>query len=818
MFETQKEAIFEQPEQRKLAEDDNYIAVYFNQTVEYNDSIKFVHQKRNNVSKIVVDETELNPDSNFTVPLGKALKIYFTEIVSSLEQFFSGNNDKNSKFITSIDLSNCDLSKVTTMSNTFYSCSSLESVIFPENMQNVRVMEQAFTRCSSLKSIDFSKCNLTNVLNMNNMFQYCVSLESIALPDSLTNIQNMNYMFHNCSSLQSVDFSNIGLTKIITIYSMFEICPKLESVIFPKSSPERLTSITRLLLNCSSLTSIDLSMFTILQTTSINSFIDGCTSLVSIDFPNFNFTTYDFLNYYNSNQEVFHFKYLNLIGSSGESINFSNFFTDLCDDFGMTSLSVCVSDKEIIQTSRNILYKKGLEIDLDFCCNYTECRFINPPNYIIVNFNKECTYANGFENDYRPNIYSIILDGVEKEKNEQLDVKRGSKMIIHFTAPLTDFSNFFSSKYDENVKNIISIDFSNFNSSLIDKLFSSFKGCTSLQSLDLSNFIVSSETVISNMIEDCSSLVSIDISNFDLTNNEILKIFKNVGKLLYVNLINCLGETNDIYTFLETLKGVNNNKKFICINSNIFNEVSSQYKESNNGDSIENVFEKCCIFDFETFECRYLLVSFSNESTYESGFENDYRANIHTIILDDEEKSKNDALTIQAGSKMKIYFTRVTSNFSNFFDAQYDSNVVNIDSIDFSHMDLSQVNDMGYMFQGCSSLESVTFSENAPKALNNVAGMFSKCSELKSIDLSNFILSGNAEYTSLFSGCNNLIAIDFPKIPNPGMNLYVVIFDLGVQGTTSSKLQLKYVNMCPLSKSLGIIAMGFSFFFSIIHI
>ena len=358
LFETQKEAIFEQPEQRKLAEDDNYIAVYFNQTVEYNDSIKFVHQKRNNVSKIVVDETELSVDSNFTVPLGKALKIYFTEIVSSLEQFFSGNNDKNSKFITSIDLSNCDLSKVTTMSNTFYSCSSLESVVFPENMQNVGVMEQAFTRCSSLKSIDFSKCNLTNVLNMNYMFQYCVSLESIAFPDSLTNIKNMNYLFYNCSSLQSVDLSNIGLTKLLTIRSMFELCPKLESVIFPKSSPERLQSISHLIKNCSSLTSIDLSMFTILKITGIEGFIDGCTSLFAIDFPNFNFSIYDFLNSYTFNREVFHFKYLNLIGSSGESTNFSTFFADLCDDYSMTSLSVCVSDKEIIQTSRNILNKK----------------------------------------------------------------------------------------------------------------------------------------------------------------------------------------------------------------------------------------------------------------------------------------------------------------------------------------------------------------------------------------------------------------------------------------------------------------------------
>ena len=87
----------------------------------------------------------------------------------------------------------------------------------------------------------------------------------------------------------------------------------------------------------------------------------------------------------------------------------------------MTSLSVCVNDEEIIRGARAILYKEGIEMDLEFCCNYTECLFTKGPNYIIVDFNKECTYANGFENNYRPNIYSIVLDGVEKEKNQQLD-------------------------------------------------------------------------------------------------------------------------------------------------------------------------------------------------------------------------------------------------------------------------------------------------------------------------------------------------------------------------------------------------------------
>ena len=704
--------------------------------------------------------------------------------------------------LKSIDFSNADLSKVTSMDFMFEGCTLLESVTFPENLQNLETIEYAFSSCSSLKSIDFSNCNLTKLTYLNFMFKSCTSLESVSFPESLTNVVNMQNLFQECSSLQSIDLSNINLSKTGNFECMFQSCSKLESVIFPRSGPQSLSTMTKIMKDCSSLTSIDLSMFTLSKYTRLNSFIDGCDSLVAIDFPIFDIKSseiYDIFFY--SRDPIFHFKYLNISGFSGESSDFATLLNNF-NQLGSASLAVCGSDKKIIRSAGALLYKQRVEMDIDFCCNYTECRVIKDPNYIIVNFNRDCTYTNGFENDYRPNIYSVFLDGEEKDRNEQLDIKKGSKLVIHFTAPLTDFSNFFSSQYDSNVKNIISMDFSNFNSSLINKFTSAFKGCTSLKSLDLSSFKVTSETVISNMIEDCSSLVSVDISNFDLTNKEINKIFKNIGKLQYVSLINCLGETNDIYTFLNNIKGLNNEKKFLCINDTKFNDVDSQYKESNNGDSIENVFERCCYFDIENAACKYLLVSFNNECSYESGFENVCRANIDKIILDDAKKSKNDRLEIKAGSKMKIYFNKAPTNFSNFFDVQYDANVANIDSIDFSHMDLTKVIDMGYLFKGCSSLESITFSKATPTAIKNMAGMLSDCTGIKSIDLSNFIIPWGANMFPMFLGCNNLVAFDLPKIYNflNGqflLQLYNQWFP--PMGPPSSQPTLKYMNLCSLS-------------------
>ena len=824
LSETKEEPSFE----GAIEGDDNYIIIYFNKEVNYS---QFKHSERSNVSKIMLNNEEKNLEGQLTIPLGSGLEVYFSGIINSFGCFFYSDVDSNVQYIISvdfsnfnssnlqdttrlfyycsslksIDFSNSDFSKLTQINGMFQGLKSLESVTFPENLPNLKYARNTFNGCSSLKSIDFSNCNLTSLTYINEMFSSCISLESVSFPDSLTNVEDMHGIFSGCSSLKSIDLSNIGLSKTKLMYNMFDSCSKLESVIFPKSGSQSLINIGEIFKGCSSLTSIDLSMFTLSDGTTMKGFIDGCDSLVAIDFPIFNLKANEFINRYQSFEEVFHFKYLNISGFSGESSDYVQLFSAL-SIHGLTSLAVYGSDKEIIHSARALLREQGLEMDLEFCRNYTECRLTKDPNYIIVNFNKEYTYPNGFENDYRPNIFSVILDGEEKEKNEQLDVKKGSKMIIHFTAPITDFSNFFSSQYDANVKNIISIDFSNFNSSLLDKFSSSFKGCTSLQSLDLSSFKVTSETDISNMIEDCSSLVTIDISNFDLSNNEINKIFKNIGKLVYVNLVNCLGKTNDVYTFLNSIRGLNNDKKLICLNEDKFNDVNNQYKESNNGVSIENVFERCCNIDFENAVCGYLLVSFKNEFSYENGFENGYRADVDKIILDGVQKSKNDQLEIKAGSKMKIYFSLTPSNFSNFFDVQHDPNVVNIDSVDFSHMDLTKVIDMSYLFQGCSSLESITFSKYTPENLNNMEGMFSGCSGIKSIDLSNFILSEKTNIFGMFIGCDNLTAIDFPEIAyfdaSKMFALFGVIFSqYGPPPTPPNpQLQLKYINLYPFEE------------------
>ena len=142
--------------------------------------------------------------------------------LSSVEQMENMFSECTS--LVSIDLSNIDLPKVTNMKFMFSGCSKLEIVIFPETTQNLPDTSYMFQSCTALKSIDFSNADLSKVTSMDYMFMGCTLLESVTFPENLQNLGTIKYAFSSCSSLKSIDFSNCNLTKLTYLNYMFESC------------------------------------------------------------------------------------------------------------------------------------------------------------------------------------------------------------------------------------------------------------------------------------------------------------------------------------------------------------------------------------------------------------------------------------------------------------------------------------------------------------------------------------------------------------------------------------------------------------------
>ena len=114
--------------------------------------------------------------------------------------------------------------------------------------------------------------------------------------------------------------------------------------------------------------------------------------------------------------------------------------------------------------------------------------------YIILYYKEDCNYSEGFKNEYRNNISFII----QRENNtkftdeETLVINKNFGVEIHFNTIISNLNYFFSRNVDENMKYLISIDFSNFDSSLITNTRSMFEDCISLESINFLNFNTSS--------------------------------------------------------------------------------------------------------------------------------------------------------------------------------------------------------------------------------------------------------------------------------------------------------------------------------------
>ena len=97
-------------------------------------------------------------------------------------------------------------------------------------------------------------------------------------------------------------------------------------------------------------------------------------------------------------------------------------------------------------------------------------------NYIIVQYGEKTEYPNGFGNQYRNGVAFINYNNKFYSKNESLTIEQNGTIEIHFGYAVKSLVVFFgyesnSKSGDKNVENIVSIDLSNFNSSLIDVQF-----------------------------------------------------------------------------------------------------------------------------------------------------------------------------------------------------------------------------------------------------------------------------------------------------------------------------------------------------------
>ena len=207
---------------------------------------------------------------------------------------------------------------------------------------------------------------------------------------------------------------------------------------------------------------------------------------ISLDIKHLNVKKLNAMNYFTSNcpkLRAIHMSGLNLAQVVESTDAFSNLKLAYLDIKG-----TIFSDnlKETIQSSfdnqENLIVCQNEEIVknvINKCCDYNtasnKCRIIDSPytnsNYIIVHYGNNSVYENGYQNEKRNNLSFVVYDSTIIFSNESLTVGKNKYIQIHFLSSIESLESFFSAEYDTNAQNIVSIDFSHFNSSLLNQFF-----------------------------------------------------------------------------------------------------------------------------------------------------------------------------------------------------------------------------------------------------------------------------------------------------------------------------------------------------------
>ena len=416
----------------------------------------------------------------------------------------------------------------------------------------------------------------------------------------LSNIISLSHFFNslydfNCEKIISIDLSHLNTSLVQEINHIFFGCVSLKSINLSNTDSAQLTTMKAMFWGCKKLESIDLSNFKTSNVMDISNIVDNCVSLKVLNLSGLDLSNVENADYLLENVDLEYIDMYNINASSILLTQLNKFLSD------KSSLIVCQNQNlKIIDSDKN----------KHICCDYNYETGLCPyTSYIEVYYGRDTKYDSGFENINREGINFIYYIDSLYGVNDILNIESNSKIVIYFSSPMITLTSFFDSKYDNNVEKIISINFSNFNSSKIIDISNLFQGCTNLKMVNLSNFDTSNIVNMSKMFYGCKSLISINLSSFDTIKVTDMSymfyecISLEIIDLSNFNMIECQ-KFNNIFSNIENIKYINlKNFKNDKIISQIFNK-KERFFVCQKEEIIKNRYAyNCCDYNIESNEC-----------------------------------------------------------------------------------------------------------------------------------------------------------------------------------------------------------------------
>ena len=364
------------------------------------------------------------------------------------------------------------------------------------------------------------------------------------------------------------------------------------------------------------------------------------------------------------------------------------------------------------------------------------------PNEVIINNIISNITTNKYDFNQVDNYVELIWNN---NINNTINMFKGCSNIIEInlsnfdTSLVTNMSFMFGYIYS-----LIDLDISNFNTSNVLSMKAMFAHCISLISLNLSNFDTSKVIDMRSMFYDCPSLEILELSNFKTSNvKDMAGMFYNCSSLISLNLLNFdTSQVTDMHVMFDTCKSLKS--------LDLFNFDTSQVTD------MSNMFHNCLSLTFLN------LSNFDTSNVINIGamFYNCRRITSIELSNFNTSQTNNIASMFSFCTSLKFLdlssfdISLVTSLRETFFFCS------SLNSLNLANFNTSLVTDMTSMFQSCKLLINLDISNFNTSNVISMLGMFSHCNSLISLNLSNFDTSKAQTIRSLFYDCPSLISLN----------------------------------------------------------
>ncbi|MBP5477028.1 MAG: BspA family leucine-rich repeat surface protein [Paludibacteraceae bacterium] len=706
---------------------------------------------RSNVEKVVFDKSMDNayPTStaywfdgfNWLTTIEHIEYLHTDEVTSMTAMFWECHH------LTSLDLHNFNMAKVTRTDLMFSGCNSLTTICCDENWSkgSITNSKDMFKGCKSLKGQNgtvFSADHITieyahpdegtanpgyftlpEIYGMFNeesrIFQICYDGGKTAqggfspeewMSESYTDIReavldvifdssmddarptNTSNWFNGFSALKAFyNLSHFHTEKVTDMSYMFANCTSLASTLnLFDFDTENVTSMKGLFQNCLSLETIQLQHFDLSKVTDASEMFAGCASMKTI--------------YCNDDWNVLDFNDVDMFMGCTGLRGINNDHTTIFDE--------AHTGKEYARPNGGSALP-GYFTEI----NYVYGAFSKDGNTFTLYFDTKKKERGG-TTSWTSDKYAVARAGVKKIVVDE------SMRYCPLYQTFSWFNGFSGTTSIEHLEYL--------NTYYTKDMAMMFKDCSSLEVLDLRGLLLDNLMYADRMFKGCSSLKTVYCS-YDLNSAKTHKSL--TGTDMFAGCTSLVGGKGTVYDASHT------DKTYATPwgKTGYFTVVDEIYAFTSN-----ETF--CVCYDGKRLNTPVRV--FYPDGRIES-----------ESVLPEEWMSDDYAERRQQVTKIRFYtdMNKSLTNTAHWFEGF--SAVTEVAGMSLIKTD--EVTDMSYMFAGCEKLDTIEGLDklNTGK-VKSMKGMFMNCKSVKELNVLHFDMSHVTDASSMFAGCKSLEVIE----------------------------------------------------------